>query len=220
MLFGRGRPAYRLSEMAADTVGLLDHLELEAAHLVGASMGGMIAQTTAIEHPERVLSLCSIMSTTGNRRLGLPRLRAFGSLMAKPPRSREGYIEQAVETFKVIGSPAYPMNEPRFRELVGHAYDRSFHPAGVARQLHAITSSGDRTPQLRKLELPTVVIHGTRDPLVRPAAGRATARAIPGARLRMIEGMGHDLPPELHARFVDEIDANARRAAGRDRAPA
>jgi pimeloyl-ACP methyl ester carboxylesterase len=214
MLFGTGRSAYRLRDMGADTVGLLDHLGIERAHLVGISMGGMIAQTIAIEHPQRALSLCSIMSTTGNRRLGLPRLRAFGALIAKPPGNRAGYIEQAVKTFRVIGSPAYPMDEPRFRELVGAAYDRSFHPPGVARQLHAINASGDRTRRLRGLDLPALVIHGDRDPLVRSVAGRATARAIPGARLRMIEGMGHDFPAALHERFVEEIDLNAWRSAG------
>jgi pimeloyl-ACP methyl ester carboxylesterase len=133
--------------------------------------------------------------------------------MAKPPRDREGYVEQAVKTFKVIGSPAYPMDEQRFRQLVGRAYDRSFNPPGVARQLHAINCSGNRTKRLRQLDLPALVVHGTADPLVRPVGGRETARAIPGARLRMIEGMGHDLPPELHERFADEIDSNARRAA-------
>jgi pimeloyl-ACP methyl ester carboxylesterase len=213
MLFGFGRPAYLVGDMAADTVGLLDHLEIDAAHVVGASMGGMIAQQVAIDHPSRTLSLCSIMSTTGNRRLRLPRWRAFGAMLAKPARSREGYVEQAVKTFKVIGSPGYPMDEPRFRELVGRAYDRSFHPPGVARQLHAINCSGDRSKALRRLDLPAVVIHGASDPLVRPIGGRATARAIPGARLRMIEGMGHDFPRQLHQRFVDEIDSNARRAA-------
>jgi pimeloyl-ACP methyl ester carboxylesterase len=212
MLLGVGAPAYRLREMAADTVGLLDHLEIEAAHVVGVSMGGMIAQTVAIEHPRRALSLTSIMSTTGNRRLGLPRWRALGALLGKPGRDREEFVERAVRTFKVIGSPAYPMDEPRFRELVGAAYDRGHHPAGVARQLHAITTSGDRTRALRGLDLPTLVLHGSADPLVRPAAGKATARAIPGARLRIIDGMGHDLPAALHERFAEEIDANARRA--------
>ena len=212
MLFGFGDPAYRLPDMALDTVGLLDHLEIERAHVVGASMGGMIAQTMAIGHPERILSLTSMMSTTGNRRLGTPRLRAFGTLFAKPPRSREGYAEQAVKTFKVIGSPAYPMDEQRFRIMALAAYDRCFYPPGVSRQLHAINSSGDRTRRLRELRIPALVIHGDSDPLIRTAAGRATARAIPDARLRIIEGMGHDLPPQLWPTLVEEIDANAARA--------
>jgi pimeloyl-ACP methyl ester carboxylesterase len=212
MLFGLGEPAYRLGDMALDTVGLLDYLEIERAHVVGASMGGMIAQTLAIEHPQRILTLTSIMSTTGNRRLGLPRLRAFGTLFAKPPRSREAYAEQAVKTFKVIGSPGYPMDEERFRVMALAAYDRCFYPPGVSRQLHAISSSGDRTRRLRELRLPALVIHGDSDSLIRTAAGRATARAIPGARLRVLEGMGHDLPPQLWPTLVEEIDANAARA--------
>ena len=213
MLFGYGTPAYRLADMALDTVGLLDALEIGRAHIVGASMGGMIAQQLAIDHPERALSLCSIMSATGNRRYRFPRWRAFALLMSKPPRGRDAYVEQAVRTFKVIGSPAYPMDEARFRELVGRAYDRSFHPPGVARQLHAINSSGNRTARLRGVRLPALVIHGSDDPLVRPIGGRETARAIPGARLHLVEGMGHDLPPQLHADFAAEIDANARRAS-------
>jgi len=212
MLFGLGEPAYKLSDMALDTVGLLDHLGIDRAHLVGASMGGMIAQTLAIDHPERVRTLTSIMSTTGNRRLGLPRLRAFGTLFAKPPRSREAYAKQAVKTFKVIGSPGYPFDEERFRVMALAAYDRCFYPPGVSRQLHAINSSGDSTRRLRKLRVPALVIHGDSDSLIRPSAGRATARAIPGARLRVLEGMGHDLPPQLWPTLVEEIDANAARA--------
>ena len=213
MVLGYGRPAYRLADMANDTVGLLDHLGIERAHVVGASMGGMIAQQVAIDHPGRSLSLCSIMSATGNRRYRFPRWRAFASLMAKPPSSRAGYVEQAVQTFKAIGSPAYPMDEPHFRELVGLSYDRSFDSSGVARQLHAINCSGNRTARLRQLDLPALVVHGTADPLVRASAGRATAASIRGARLWLIEGMGHDLPVALHADFAREIDENARRAA-------
>ena len=211
MMLGVGRSAYLLRDMADDTVGLLDHLGIDRAHVVGASMGGMIAQQVAIGHPDRVSSLCSIMSTTGSRRLRFPRWRAFGALMAKPPSGREGYIEQAVTTFKVIGSPGYPMDEPHFREVVGRAYDRCFHPPGVARQLHAINCSGDRTRALRRLDLPALVVHGTDDPLVRPSGGKATARAIPGARLHLVEGMGHDLPRQLHAELADLIAENALR---------
>ncbi len=214
MLLGFGKSAYRLSDMAADTVGLLDYLGIDSAHVVGASMGGMIAQTVAIEHPDRARTLTSVMSTTGNRRLGLPKWSAFGALLAKPGRTRDEFIDRAVKTFKVIGSPDYPMDEPRFRDLVGTAYDRGHHPAGVARQLHAITTSGDRTKRLRRLDLPTLVLHGDADPLVRPAAGKATAKAIPGARLELIEGMGHDFPAALHQRFAEAIDANARQASG------
>ncbi len=214
MLLGRRRSAaYLLSDMAEDTTGLMDHLGIESAHLVGASMGGMIAQTVAIQRPERVRSLVSIMSTTGNRWVGMPAYRALGTLFAKPGKGREAAIEHSVRVFKIIGSPDYPMDEERFRELAGASYDRSHSRAGIARQLHAITASGDRTPELERLRLPAAVLHGSRDPLIRPAAGRATARAIRDSRLRIFEGMGHDLPRELWPDFVEEIAATAARAA-------
>jgi pimeloyl-ACP methyl ester carboxylesterase len=213
MLLGRRRTApYLLRDMAEDAVGLLDHLGIEAAHVVGASMGGMIAQTMAIREPERVRSLVSIMSTTGSRWAGVPTWKAFGTLFARPPAGREAMVEHTVRIFRTIGSPAFPMDEDRLRELAGLSYDRSHSRAGVARQLHAITASGDRTRALRSLRVPTTVIHGASDPLVRPAAGRATARAIPGAHLRLIPGMGHDLPRDLWPTIVDEIAATAARA--------
>jgi pimeloyl-ACP methyl ester carboxylesterase len=215
LLGRRSSAAYLLSDMAADTTGLMDHLGIESAHVVGASMGGMIGQTLAIEYPERVRSLVSIMSTTGSRWVGTPSLKAFGLLLAKAPRGRDAYIERIVKTFKVIGSPAYPMDEERFRELAGRLYDRSHNPRGVLRQMHAISASGDRTAALRKLKLPVTVIHGTRDPLVRPSGGRATAQAIPGARLRIVEGMGHDLPRALWPTFAGEIADTASRAGWR-----
>lgn len=208
----RSTAAYRLSDMAADTTGLMDHLGIESAHVVGASMGGMIAQTLAIEHAERVRSLVSIMSTTGSRRVGAPTLKAYGAIFAKPPHGRDAYIERVLRTFKVIGSPAFPTDEPRLREVAGAMYDRSHNPKGILRQIHAISASGDRTKALRKLRVPTTVIHGSRDPLVRPSGGRATAQAIPNARLRMVEGMGHDLPRELWPIFTDEIADTASRA--------
>jgi pimeloyl-ACP methyl ester carboxylesterase len=214
-LLGRRSTApYLLRDMAADTEGLMDHLGIDAAHLVGVSMGGMIAQTIAIHQPRRVKSLVSMMSTTGNRRLGLPSWRAFGAVMASQPREREAAIERAVHMFKTIGSPAYPMDEERFRDLAGRSFDRSHSRSGVLRQLHAITASGDRTSDLRKLRLPVTVIHGSADPLVRPAAGRATAKAIPGAHLCMIDGMGHDLPRELWPTIIDQIVATTERAGG------
>jgi pimeloyl-ACP methyl ester carboxylesterase len=213
MLSGRRATApYLLRDMAADTVGLMDHLGIESAHLVGASMGGMIVQTAAIEHPRRVRSLVSIMSTTGSRWVGFPTFKAFGVLLGTPPRSREAAIERAIKTFGVIGSPAYPFDEERIRQIAGTAYDRGHSAAGVARQLHAITASGDRTRALQRLDLPATVIHGSSDVLVRPSGGRATAKAIPGARLKMIEGMGHDLPPALWPTFSEEIAATASRA--------
>jgi pimeloyl-ACP methyl ester carboxylesterase len=214
----RAGSAYLLSDMAADAVGLMDHLGIESAHVVGASMGGMIAQAMAIEHRERVRSLVSIMSTTGGRTVGRPTFRAFGLMLAKVPRTREAYADRIVRTFAIVGSPAYETDEERLRELAGRMYDRSHNPRGILRQMHAIIASGDRTPALRKLSLPATVIHGTRDPLVRPSGGHATASAIPGARLRIVEGMGHDLPRELWPLFIGEIADTAARA-GR-RAPA
>ncbi len=211
MLFGRGRPPYLLRDMADDTIGLMDHLEIESAHLVGASMGGMIAQTTAIRRPQRVRSLVSIMSSTGNRWLGMPTWRALGTLLARPGPGREAAIERTVKTFRTIGSPAFPMDEPRVRALAGASYDRSHSRAGIARQLHAVTASGDRTAELERLRLPATVLHGGSDPLIRPAAGRATARAIRDSRLRIFKGMGHDLPRQLWPEFVDEIAATAHR---------
>ena len=210
MVLGRRSTApYLLRDMAADTTGLMDHLEIESAHVVGVSMGGMIAQTLAIESPERVRSLVSMMSTTGNRRVGRPAPKTFGTLMARPAPGRDGAIEQAVRTFRVIGSPGYPMDEQHLREVAGASYDRSHSRAGVLRQMHAITASGDRTSALRRLKLPTTVVHGSKDPLINPSGGRATAKAIPGAHLRIIEGMGHDLPRPLWPTFVDEIAAVA-----------
>jgi pimeloyl-ACP methyl ester carboxylesterase len=214
MLLGRRSTApYLLRDMAADTVGLMDHLGIDAGHVVGVSMGGMIAQTVAIHHGRRVRSLTSMLSTTGSRWHGVPTWKAFGVLMAKPVPGREAAIEQTVRTFRVIGSPGFEMDEERLRRIAGESYDRSHSAAGIARQLHAITASGDRTPALRRLRVPTLVMHGASDPLVRPAAGRATARAIPGSRMRMFEGMGHDLPEELWPSFVEEIAALADRAS-------
>jgi pimeloyl-ACP methyl ester carboxylesterase len=220
MLLGRrSTAAYLLRDMAADTTGLMDHLEIESAHLVGASMGGMIAQTVAIEHPQRARSLVSMLSSTGNRWLGIPAWKAFGALFVRPSAGREGAIQQTLKTFRTIGSPGYPMDEARFRNLAGASYDRSHSRAGVARQLHAITASGDRTAALERLRLPATVLHGGSDPLIRPVAGRATAQAIRDSHLRIFEGMGHDLPPALWPDFVEEISAVAARAGEAARSP-
>jgi pimeloyl-ACP methyl ester carboxylesterase len=214
MLLGRRRTAaYTLRDMAADTLGLMNHLEIESAHLVGASMGGMIAQTAAIRKPERVRSLVSIMSSTGNRWIGVPAWKAFGTLFNRPGPGRDAAVEASVRTFRTIGSPAYPMDEARLRELAGASYDRSHDRAGIARQLHAVTASGDRTPKLERLRLPATVLHGASDPLIRPIAGRATARALRDSRLRIFDGMGHDLPRDLWPDFVEEITATAHRFA-------
>jgi pimeloyl-ACP methyl ester carboxylesterase len=208
----RGAAPYLLRDMAVDTFGLMDHLGIDSGHLVGASMGGMIVQTAAIERPERVRSITSIMSTTGSRRVGHPSYRTFGLLLAKPPRGREAAIERVVKTFKTIGSPGYPFEEERVREIAGRSFDRGHSEAGIARQLHAITASGDRTPKLRELDVPALVIHGKNDVLVNPSGGRATAKAIPGARPKLVEGMGHDLPRALWPDFVEEIAATAAQA--------
>ena len=210
-----GLPApvpYVLSDMAADAFGLLDHLGIERAHVVGTSMGGMIAQQMAIEAPERVLSLASMMSTTGDRFVGTPKLRVWSVLMRRAPHDRDAYIEYFARVFRMIGSPAYRPDDERVREEAGATFDRCHDPAGTARQLAAVLASGSRTAALRELRVPTVVIHGEADPLLPVRGGRATAKAIPGAELITIPGMGHDLPRELWPTFVDAIARNAERA--------
>jgi len=211
---------YLLSDMAADTFGLLDHLGIERAHVVGTSMGGMIAQQMAIEAPERVLSLASMMSTTGDRVVGTPKLRVWSVLTRRAPNDRDAYIEYFARVFRMIGSPAYRVDEERVRDLAGATYDRCHHPAGTGRQLAAVLASGSRTAALKELDLPAVVIHGEADPLLPLRGGRATANAIPGAELITIPGMGHDLPKELWPTFVEAIVGNAARAAERSAAPA
>jgi pimeloyl-ACP methyl ester carboxylesterase len=211
---------YTLADMADDGIRLLDHLGIERAHVVGASMGGMIAQLMAARHPERVLSLASIMSNTGHWWKGMPGLRVYPIFIRRPASSREGAVESFVSTFKLIGSPDFPFDEDETRRAAELSYERGYNPAGTARQLAAILASGDRTPDLRRITAPTVVIHGTKDRMVRPSGGRATAAAIPGARLVMIDGMGHDFPRPAWDRIIDAIVANARRADDRSRAAA
>jgi pimeloyl-ACP methyl ester carboxylesterase len=209
----RQAAAYTLAEMAADGVGLLDHLGIERAHLVGASMGGMIAQTIAARRPDRVLSLTSIMSSTGSRISGQPALRTYRRFLRPVSRDRQRYIDQAADLFHWIGSPGFDRDEATFRDLLGRMYDRGHHPSATSRQLAAILASGNRTPELRGITAPTLVIHGTNDRLIAPSGGRATARAVPGARLLMIEGMGHDLPRGAWPEMLDAIVENAARAA-------
>ena len=208
----RRAAAYTLDDMADDGAGLLDHLGIDAAHVVGASMGGMIAQTMAARHPDRVLSLVSWMSNTGSRWHGQPSPLIWPVLVKTPPRDREGYKEHAVRVFKKIGSPAFERDEDDLRRIAAMSYDRGLNPAAGARQLAAIIHSGDRTRLLRTITAPTLVIHGTKDKMVPASGGRATARAIPGARLLLIEGMGHDMPRELWPRILDAIEQNAARA--------
>jgi pimeloyl-ACP methyl ester carboxylesterase len=207
--------SYLLDDMADDCVGLLDELGVEAAHVVGASQGGMIAQTVAIRHPERVVSLVSIMSTTGDRAVGQPHPEAIPALLTRPPAGRDGYVDFVVGAWRVIGSPGFPPDESALRARAGASYDRGIYPDGTARQLVAIIASGDRTEALRQLDVPVTVIHGTGDILVDVSGGKATAAAIPGARLELIDGMGHDLPRELWPRFVDLIVETAERARAR-----
>jgi pimeloyl-ACP methyl ester carboxylesterase len=207
------RVAYTLDDMADDAAGLIESLELESAHLAGASMGGMIAQVLGYRRPDLVRSLGLIMTGSGKRIASVPRLRALGTLMREAPRDRERYADHVAQVFKAIGSPAFPDQKERIRGHALAAYDRGQSRAGVARQLHAVTHSGDRSRKLRGVKAPTVVIHGTADPLIRPAGGKSVAAAIPGARLVMVPGMGHDLPPEVWPVVAGEIVANARRAS-------
>jgi pimeloyl-ACP methyl ester carboxylesterase len=211
----RRAPApYELSDMAADAAGLLDELGIGAAHVAGASLGGMVAQTLAIERPERVSSLASIMSTTGDRRVGQPTPEAIEVLMAAPPLDdRDAYVESTVAARAVIGSRGLWRDEAWTREIAGRAFDRGIWPDGTLRQLAASVASRNRTEALRAIEAPTVVIHGAQDPLIDVSGGRATAAAIPGAELVVIDGMGHDLPPAAWDRIIAAIAANAARAA-------
>jgi len=208
-----GRPIrapYLLRDMAADTAGLIEGLGLQRAHVVGASMGGMIAQTLAIERPDRVRTLTSIMSTTGDPGLPPGRPEAMRILLSPPPRSREEAIAQALETWEVLASPGFPFDAERIRDRAALSFDRCHHPAGVGRQLVAVLASGSRRDALRELRVPTLVIHGEDDPLVPVEAGRDTRDAIPGAQGLFIQGMGHDLPAELYDTLIDAITRHTR----------
>lgn len=207
--------AYTLDDMAQDAAGLLDHLAVESAHVVGASMGGMVAQLLAIRHPQRVMSLVSIMSTTGNRRVGLTHPALWRRLLRRPPRDREGYVRDFLTTYRDIGSRRYRPERGRLEALAERCFERGIHPAGTARQLAAIATAPDRTTLLREIRVPTTVIHGDADRLVMASGGRATAAAIAGARLVVIPGMAHDLAPELWGQILDEIEKTAARARPR-----
>ena len=208
---GRAEAPYGLDAMAADAAGLLDHLGIERAHIVGSSMGGMIAQRFVLDFPDRALSLASIMSTTGDREVGAPTAAAMEVLMTAPPSSRDGYIEATVAGRSAIGTQ--PPDVERTRRLAARMFDRGYHPQGTARHIAAIATATDRTSELGHLEIPAVVIHGSADPLITPSGGEATAAAIPGAELLVIDGMGHDLPLQHHDEIADAIVANAKRAA-------
>jgi pimeloyl-ACP methyl ester carboxylesterase len=206
---------YTLNDMADDTVYLMAALGIDRAHVVGASMGGMIAQTLAIRHPERVLTLTSIMSTTGNPEIPPATPEALRVLLTRLPTERQAYIERLLRAWRVIGSPGFPFDEDRIRARSGRAFDRGYDSAGVARQFVAIVASGSRKDALRALATPTLVIHGAADPLIRVEGGRDTAEAIPGAELLVIEGMGHDLPRGAWPRIIDAIAAHATKAPAR-----
>jgi pimeloyl-ACP methyl ester carboxylesterase len=208
---------YLLADMADDTVRLLDHLGIGAAHVVGASLGGMICQAMAYRYPERVASLVSVMSSTGNpdRRIAFGSPRALRAITQPPPASREFdvVIEHLMSVFRAIGSPGYPQDpvvmRPHFERVVRAGLD----PDGSVRQLLAILASGDRRALLRQVKAPTLVIHGAADPLVPPAAGLDTARCIPGARFQLIDGMGHDFPPALQPVIARAVGAHCRAVA-------
>jgi pimeloyl-ACP methyl ester carboxylesterase len=205
---------YTLADMACDAAGLLSKLETGPAHVVGASMGGMIAQTLAAHHPQHVRSLVSIMSNTGALSNGQPALRMYPFFLRRPSVGRDEYVAHFTRLFAAIGSRGLPRDPDEIRELAALSYDRDHDPASAGRQLAAIIASGDRTAELGRITAPTLVVHGTADPLVRPSGGRATARAITGSRLMRVEGMGHDLPRAKWTELIDAIAENAVRAGG------
>ena len=200
---------YTLADMADDVAAFMTALGIQRAHVVGASMGGMIAQTLAIRHPDRLLSMTSIMSTTGDPSLPQATPEALQVLIQQPPADRAGNVDFYIGAWRVIGSPGFPFDESRMRKIFELAFDRGYHPDGTARQLVAIMASGDRTSALKSVRVPSLVIHGDGDPLIPVAGGRATAAAIPGAKLVVVEGMGHDFPVGVWKPIVDAIQTHA-----------
>jgi pimeloyl-ACP methyl ester carboxylesterase len=201
---------YKVEDMALDAVGLLDVLKIKQAHVVGISMGGMIAQTVAIHYPKRVRTLTSIMSTTGNPDLPAPKPEVLMLISQAPPTNRDENIEHYVKRQQILNGPRFSIDEAYVREFAGRAYDRSYYPQGTARQLGAIVASGSRKEALQSVQIPTLVIHGDADPLVPVEGGHDTAASIPGAKLVIIEGMGHDIPPAIAPQIVDAIIQHAK----------
>jgi pimeloyl-ACP methyl ester carboxylesterase len=206
--------AYALEDMAGDTVGLLDQLEIPAAHVVGRAMGAMIGQLMAINDPDRVLSLVSISSTTGNRNVGQPHRWMTSRQLRKVPRQRDAFMAAQIETRRATGSQDVKLDEEQIKELAARMIDRGIYPAGSTRQLAAVVTAGDRTEALANVRVPTTVIHGDADPIIDVSGGRATADAIPDAKLAIIPGMGHDLPREMWPQIIDAIVANAALVSG------
>lgn len=206
------RAPYGLEDMADDAAGLLRELSVERAHVMGVSMGGMIAQLLAIRHPEQIATLTSIMSSPGDRLSSLSRPRALRALFRPLPRTREQAQDSALELYRVIGSPGFALDEASIRERAGRSFDRGPSPRGFLRQMAAVLAAGDRRPALGRLRLPALVVHGTKDPLVPPRGGAQTARAIAGSRLLRIAGMGHDLPAGAWPRIFDAFEGMARSA--------
>lgn len=212
LLARRKRPPYTVDDMADDTVGLLDALGLDRVHLVGASLGGFIAQTVALRAPERLHSLTLIMTSTGSRRVGQADPKLVKRLIAgRVASSREEAMDAVVETFRLIGSKGYALDETHLRDLAARSFDRGYDRAGYRRQLAAATAQRNRTSRLRRLAVPTLVMHGLHDPLIKPSGGLALARVIPEARFVGFNGMGHDLPRPLWPEFADQIEAAVRR---------
>jgi pimeloyl-ACP methyl ester carboxylesterase len=191
---GKIEPPYTIEDMADDAVGLLDAIGIKRAHLCGMSMGGMIAQSIAIRYPERVLSLISIYSRTGDPDIPQPKPEVMGLLLTPPPEERAAFIEHELKVFRAITGPGFPFDEQYHRNLVAQTYDRAFYPQGAARQLMAIMAQSNRKPALASVSVPTLVVHGADDPLVPVQGGKETAEAVPGAELMIIDGMGHDVP--------------------------
>lgn len=212
---GRVKAPYSLDDFADDAFGLLDHLGIRRVHLAGVSMGGMIVQTMAIDRPERVLSLTSIMSTTGKRTVGWQHPHVIPAMLGSAGNTRDSYIERSLKTSAIIGSPVFPTDAAVARARAGETYDRGWSASGFGRHMLAVLTQPDRTADLTKLNIAATVVHGLRDRLVDPSGGRATAAAIRGAEFMAIAGMGHDIPEQLYDTFIDAITRTAERSAAR-----